>query len=112
MMKLGSMLIWGGRTMPSGKTKPSAGAAKARPVVKATGKRQPAETKLAELKLRLLEISDLTAAGALLGWDQSTYMPRGGAPARARQGATLSKRWLQIQHSASVSTRWRVFMES
>jgi len=28
--------------------------------------------KLAELKLRLLEISDLAAAGALLGWDQST----------------------------------------
>jgi hypothetical protein len=91
--------------MPSGKTKPSAGAAKARPVVKATGKRQPAETKLAELKLRLLEISDLTAAGALLGWDQSTYMPRGGAPARARQGATLSK--LAIPRSANYSTNLR-----
>jgi carboxypeptidase Taq len=84
--------------MPSGKTKPGAGAAKARQVAKATGKRQPAETKLAELKLRLLEISDLAAAGALLGWDQSTYMPRGGAPARARQGATLSK----LAHEKSV----------
>jgi carboxypeptidase Taq len=84
--------------MPSGKTKPSEGTAKARPVVKATGKSQPAETKLAELKLRLLEISDLTAAGALLGWDQSTYMPRGGAPARARQGATLSK----LAHEKSI----------
>jgi len=45
---------------------------KARQVAKAIGKRQPAEMKLAELKLRLLEISDLAAAGALLGWDQST----------------------------------------
>ncbi len=57
-----------------------------------------AETKLAELKLRLLEISDLAGAGALLGWDQSTYMPRGGAPARARQGATLSK----LAHEKSI----------
>jgi carboxypeptidase Taq len=84
--------------MPSGKTNPGAGTAKARPVAKTTGKRQPAETKLAELKLRLLEISDLTAAGALLGWDQSTYMPRGGAPARAHQGATLSK----LAHEKSI----------
>jgi carboxypeptidase Taq len=84
--------------MPSGKTKPGAGTAKERPVAKATGKRQSAETKLAELKHRLLEISDLAAAGALLGWDQSTYMPRGGAPARARQGATLSK----LAHEKSV----------
>ena len=48
--------------------------------------RQSAETKFAELKRRLLEINDLAAAGAVLGWDQSTYMPEGGAPARARQG--------------------------
>lgn len=27
----------------------------------------------------------------MLGWDQATYMPNGGAPARARQGATLSR---------------------
>jgi carboxypeptidase Taq len=27
----------------------------------------------------------------VLGWDQATYMPKGGAPARARQGATLSR---------------------
>jgi carboxypeptidase Taq len=29
------------------------------------------------------------AAGSLLSWDQATYMPRGGAPARSRQSATL-----------------------
>ena len=39
----------------------------------------------------LLEISDLNSAGAVLGWDHATYMPKGGATARARQGATLSR---------------------
>jgi carboxypeptidase Taq len=46
---------------------------------------------LNELKSRLLEINDLAAAGALLNWDQATYMPRGGAPARSRQSATLNR---------------------
>ena len=27
----------------------------------------------------------------MLGWDQATYMPKGGAAARSRQGATLSR---------------------
>jgi carboxypeptidase Taq len=49
------------------------------------------ETTLTELRQRLLEISDLGGAGALLGWDQATYMPKDGARARARQGATLSR---------------------
>ena len=48
-----------------------------------------AETSLAELRHRLLEISDLERAAAVLDWDQATYMPSGGAEARARQGATL-----------------------
>jgi hypothetical protein len=52
--------------------------------------RQSAKTKLAELKCRLLEMNDLRAAGALLGWDHATYMPKYGAVARARQGATVS----------------------
>jgi len=46
---------------------------------------------LQELKQRLLEIDDLRSAAALLNWDQSTYMPAGGAPARGRQIATLSR---------------------
>jgi carboxypeptidase Taq len=71
-------------------TKASASAAK--------GNRQPVEAKLAELKYRLLEISDLMAAEALLDWDQSTYMPGGGARARARQSATLSR----LAHGKSV----------
>ncbi len=58
---------------------------------KSTRNRRPAEEKLAELKRRLHEIDDLTAAGAALGWDQATYMPIGGAGARGRQRAALSR---------------------
>lgn len=60
--------------------------------------RQSAEEKLAELKRRLLEISDLAAAGSVLAWDQATYMPKGGAAARARQNSTLSR----LAHEKSV----------
>ena len=47
------------------------------------------ENKLQELKTRLIEINDLNSAAALLSWDQTTYMPPGGAAARGRQMATL-----------------------
>ena len=43
-----------------------------------------------ELKERLLEISDLKHAEALLEWDQQTFMPPNGNEARARQTARLS----------------------
>jgi carboxypeptidase Taq len=46
---------------------------------------------LAELKGRLAEIYDLQSAAALLGWDQRSYMPPGGALARARQIGTLER---------------------
>ena len=49
------------------------------------------ETELTALKTRLIEISDLNNAAAVLGWDQATYMPSGGAEARGRQMATLAK---------------------
>lgn len=49
------------------------------------------EEKLQELKRRLIEVNDLNAAAGLLYWDQSTYMPPGGAPARARQTALLER---------------------
>ncbi len=49
------------------------------------------EDKLQQLKTRLGEIRDLNKAAALLGWDQQTYMPPGGAAARAEQLATLQK---------------------
>lgn len=46
---------------------------------------------LQALKERLLEVYDLYGASAVLGWDQSTYMPPGGAPYRARQMALLGR---------------------
>jgi carboxypeptidase Taq len=42
-----------------------------------------------ELRRRLAEISDLSAAAALLGWDQQVLMPPKGARTRAEQLATL-----------------------
>src|SRR5512139_1851947 len=49
------------------------------------------EKKYEELKNRLSEIYDLDMIGALLNWDQSTYMPAGGAEARGRQSALLTR---------------------
>lgn len=49
------------------------------------------EEKLQELKTRLREVDDLQSSAALLRWDQSTYMPSGGAAARGRQLATLTR---------------------
>ena len=49
------------------------------------------DEKLEDLKTRLAEINDLDMASSLLHWDQSTYMPSGGAAARGRQLATLAK---------------------
>jgi carboxypeptidase Taq len=45
----------------------------------------------AALKARLLEVDDLHGAANVLRWDQATYMPPGGAPARGRQTATLAR---------------------
>jgi carboxypeptidase Taq len=53
--------------------------------------RRVEEALLAELKARLLEISDLAGTAAILSWDQSTYMPTGGAAARGRQCALMSR---------------------
>ena len=71
-----------------GKTRPES-RSESRPAARAN--RVSAEDKLAELKRRLLEISDLSAASSILNWDQATYMPKGGAAARGRQGATLQR---------------------
>jgi carboxypeptidase Taq len=49
------------------------------------------EAKLQALKERLCEVYDLNGAAELLYWDQATYMPKGGAPARGRQLAALEK---------------------
>src|SRR5258705_13816660 len=60
-------------------------------VVERTGTRQSSDAILADLKHRLSEIYDLNAAGAVLGWDEATYMPKGGALARGRQSALLRR---------------------
>ena len=49
------------------------------------------EKKYQDLKARLLEINNIESAGWVLGWDQATYMPPGGAEARGRQMATLTR---------------------
>ena len=56
-------------------------------------------TKLERLKERLAVFSDLNGAASLLGWDQQTYMPPGGAAARAEQLATLGR----LAHEALIS---------
>jgi carboxypeptidase Taq len=54
------------------------------------------------LKARLAQADDLNYAAALLQWDQATYMPPGGAPARGRQIGTLSK--LGHEHFTATET--------
>ena len=49
------------------------------------------EKKIEQLKTILAEISDLSYTAALLGWDQQTYMPPGGAEARGNQLALLGR---------------------
>lgn len=46
---------------------------------------------LSELKSQLAEITYLGQAAGLLGWDQHTYMPPGGAEGRAEQLSVLGK---------------------
>ncbi len=46
---------------------------------------------LNDLKTRLMEVSDLQMAAGVLRWDQTTYMPPGGAAARGRQMALLTR---------------------
>src|SRR3954464_4677219 len=44
-----------------------------------------------ELRERLSAISDLGRAASLLGWDERTMMPKGGAEARAKTLGTLAR---------------------
>lgn len=47
--------------------------------------------KLDALRARLSTYVDISHSMAVLSWDQHTYMPKGGAPARAGQLSTLSR---------------------
>lgn len=51
-----------------------------------------------ELRRRSAELKDLRGIGAVLGWDEQTMMPPGGASQRARQLATLAT----IEHERLV----------
>jgi carboxypeptidase Taq len=48
-------------------------------------------SKVARLKDILAEVTDLTRAAMLLGWDQETYMPPGGVQGKAEQLSTLQR---------------------
>jgi carboxypeptidase Taq len=64
-------------------SKPTGAARKAKP--------RSSDAILADLKQRLAEIYDLNSAGSVLGWDEATYMPSGGATARGRQIAIIRR---------------------
>jgi len=57
------------------------------------------EQKIQQLRTLLEEITDLNYISALLGWDQQTYMPSGGAEARGNQLALLGR----LAHERSTS---------
>jgi carboxypeptidase Taq len=54
---------------------------------------------LEKLRRQFGVVADLEAAGGVLGWDQQTYMPPGGAQGRAMQLATLGR----LAHQQLVS---------
>ena len=57
--------------------------------------------KLEQLKEILATVADLNGAAALLGWDQQTYMPPGGAEDRGNQLATLGR----LSHDMFISPK-------
>src|SRR5687768_8975242 len=62
---------------------------------------------LGALKSRLREVHHLRMAGAVLDWDQQTYMPPGGVSARAGQKSTLSR----LAHSLFVADETGALLE-
>ncbi len=60
-------------------------------------------TALETLKQRLADVNALNCATAILDWDQQTYMPKGGAEARAEHVSILSRMAHEIFTSEEVS---------
>ncbi|MGZ8687586.1 MAG: carboxypeptidase M32 [Gaiellaceae bacterium] len=65
------------------------------------------DEKLAELKRRLGEVSDLRSAAAVLDWDQMVMMPPAGAAVRAKRLATLER----VAHEAFTAERIGALLE-
>ena len=66
------------------------------------------QTTMEQVLERLAELSDLGAAGNLLGWDRETMMPPRGADARGEVAATLGK----LTHERQTDPRLRELLES
>jgi carboxypeptidase Taq len=66
------------------------------------------QEKLNQLKALLAEIDDLVGAQAVLGWDQQTYMPPGGAEDRGNQLTTLAR----LEHQRWVSDEMGSLLEA
>ena len=49
------------------------------------------QEKFEQLQTKLRDIIDLSSAGALLGWDQNTYMPKAAAETRGHQMAVINR---------------------
>ncbi len=62
---------------------------------------------LDKLIARLYDVNALTAALGIFGWDQQTFMPRGGAAARAEHTAILSR----MAHVLFVADETRRLLE-
>ena len=60
-----------------------------------------------EYRDTMQKIADIRAAGALMQWDEETYMPKKGAAVRAKQLATLQ----QLAHSLFIDPKLRELME-
>ena len=59
--------------------------------------------KFNQIKSKLATVNDLQMAGAVLAWDNETYLPPGGAEARALQLATLSSLAHEKSDQMSIS---------
>ena len=58
--------------------------------------------KLEQLKTLLAEVADLNATQAVLGWDQQTYMPKGGNEAIDRIGRSRAQSGDQACYAALI----------
>ncbi|HEX6987973.1 MAG TPA: carboxypeptidase M32 [Bacillota bacterium] len=61
-----------------------------------------------QLLARCREVADLERAAAVLAWDEQTYMPPGGARARADQKATLRR----LAHAALTSPEFGELLQA